>query len=71
VNSQLHRCGLKIRQEWASLGRFLDRSDGLPQAMTRAKSQLGGGPPAIDHADVSDEVELRDREARDPERERE
>src|SRR3954466_13541825 len=51
--------------------RFLHRADRLPETEAGAKPQLGGGSPPIHHADVADEIELRDREARDPECERE
>ena len=51
--------------------RFIHRADGLAQPEPGAKPQLGGGSPPIDHADVADEIELRDREARHTDRERE
>src|SRR5678816_1097840 len=60
------RAGRDVRPS----GRLVDRVDRLTKAEARAEPELGGGAPAVDHADVADEVELRDGEARDPEPER-
>src|SRR5262245_35913863 len=54
------------------LRRLVDRVNRLTQSEAWAKPQLGAGAAAVDHADVANEVELGDREARhaEPERQR-
>ncbi len=44
--------------------------DGVPERESGVKPGLGQGPPAIDNADVADEIELGDREARKSEAKR-
>src|SRR5438105_15047517 len=52
-------CGAGIRHCQAicleSQGLF-DRVDGVAQAVASAKSELAGGAPAVDHADVANEI---------------
>ena len=45
--------------------------DGLAEPVARTETELCRSAASIDHADVTDEIELLDREARDAEPERE
>src|SRR6185436_14751375 len=58
-------------QQIARSGQLVDGVDRLAQSELRSEAELGGRTAAVDHADVSDEVELGDWEARNSEAERE